>query len=96
VVEIPLAGESGEAGEAGESYDLVGSEGGVRSGRSVLFRPGLVEIVRHEVESGEEGVHVEHEESVPFPSGSVLGKPTLVHGHLPLKSRTDNSHQAFA
>ncbi|MGF1470392.1 MAG: hypothetical protein ACFB50_01465, partial [Rubrobacteraceae bacterium] len=43
---------------------------------------------------GEEGVHVEHEESVPFPSGSV-SKPTLERGHLPLKSRTDNSHQTF-
>jgi hypothetical protein len=24
-----------------------------------------------------------------------LGKPTLVRGHLPLKFRTSNSHQAF-
>ncbi|MGF1473315.1 MAG: choice-of-anchor Q domain-containing protein, partial [Rubrobacteraceae bacterium] len=46
------------------------------------------------VKCGEEGVHVEHEESVPFPSGSV-SKPTLERGHLPLKSRTDNSHQTF-
>jgi hypothetical protein len=39
-------------------------------------------------------VHIEHEESVPFPSGSV-GKPTLEGGHLPLKSSSYNSHQAF-
>jgi hypothetical protein len=46
------------------------------------------------VEYGEEGVHIDHEESVPFPSGSV-SKPTLANGHLPLKFLPDNSHQAF-
>src|SRR5215216_5756288 len=30
-----------------------------------------------------------------FPSGNGIGKPTLDHGHLPLKIRTVNSHQAF-
>ena len=39
-------------------------------------------------------VHVDHESSVPFPSG-LVGKPTLVGGHLSLKSSTGNSHQAF-
>jgi len=39
-------------------------------------------------------VHLDHEESVPFPWGSG-SKPTLEGGHLPLKSSTDNSHQAF-
>ena len=39
-------------------------------------------------------VHIDHKSSVPFPSGSV-SKPTLVYGHLPLKSSTGNSHQAF-
>jgi hypothetical protein len=39
-------------------------------------------------------VHVEHEESVPFPWGSG-SKLTLKGGHLPLKSSTYNSHQAF-
>src|SRR3989337_2147636 len=60
-----------------------------------LGRTGLAEIVHDDVECGEEGVHVEHEESVPFPSGSVLGKPTLIRGHLPLKFLTANSPQAF-
>src|ERR687897_1486767 len=40
-----------------------------------------------------EGVHVEHEGSVPFPSGSD-SRPTPERGHLPLKSSIDNSHQA--
>jgi len=39
-------------------------------------------------------VHVEHEGSVPFPSG-LGSRPTLERGHLPLKSSMDNSHQAF-
>jgi hypothetical protein len=55
---------------------------------------GVAEVVHHDVECGEEGVHVEHEESVPFLSGSG-DKPTLKRGHLPLKSSTNNSHQAF-
>lgn len=54
----------------------------------------VAKIVDHDVKCGEEGVHVEHEESVPFPSGSV-SKPTLRCGHLPLKSSPCNSHQAF-
>jgi hypothetical protein len=54
----------------------------------------VAKIVDHDVKCGEEGVHVEHEESVPFPSG-LVSKPTLVRGHLPLKSSPDNSHQAF-
>jgi hypothetical protein len=32
-----------------------------------FWRLGLAEVVCDEVECGEEGVHVEHEESVPFP-----------------------------
>jgi hypothetical protein len=55
---------------------------------------GVAEVVDHNVKCGEEGVHVEHEGSVPFPSGSG-SRPTLVRGHLPLKSSIDNSHQAF-
>jgi hypothetical protein len=54
----------------------------------------VAEVVCDNVEYGEEGVHIEHEESVPFPWGSV-SKPTLANGHLPLKSSPDNSHQAF-
>lgn len=91
---IPLAGEPGEAGEDGEGYDLAGAEGGVGSGASVLCATRLVEVVRSEVECSEEGVHVEHERSVPFPPGSG-SKPTLERGHFPLKFRSDNSHQAF-
>jgi hypothetical protein len=53
----------------------------------------LAEVVDHNVKCGEEGVHIDHE-SVPFPSG-LVSKPTLVRGHLPLKSSPDNSHQAF-
>src|SRR5215207_3624877 len=91
-VEGPLAREPGEAGEDGEGKDLALGEGGFR--REPLFRPmGLAEVVCDDVECGEEGVHVEHW-SVPFPEGSV-SKPTLVRGHLPLKFRADNSHQAF-
>ena len=55
---------------------------------------GAAEVVDHNVEYGEEGVHIEHKESVPFPSGSV-SKPTLIRGHLSLKLRPNNSHQAF-
>src|SRR5215208_8200657 len=55
---------------------------------------GVVEGVDHNVKCGQEGVHVEHEGSVPFPWGSG-SRPTLERGHLPLKSSIDNSHQAF-
>ena len=58
------------------------------------WRVGLAEVVERNVECSEEGVHIEHEGSVPFPSGSG-GKPTLECGHLPLKFCTGNSHQAF-
>jgi hypothetical protein len=54
----------------------------------------LAKIVNHDVKCSEEGVHVEHEQSAPFPVGSG-GKPTLRCGHLPLKSSLCNSHQAF-
>jgi hypothetical protein len=54
---------------------------------------GLAEVIDDDLECGEEGVHIEHG-SVPFPSG-LGGKPTLVRGHLPLKSSPPNSHQAF-
>ncbi len=30
-----------------------------------------------------------------FPFGRLGSRPTLERGHLPLKFRTDNSHQAF-
>src|SRR5215210_454665 len=92
-VEVPLAGEAGPPGEDGQGYDLAFGEGGLGAG-SLFGRMGVAEVVNHNVKCGEEGVHIEHEESVPFPSGSG-GKPTLACGHLPLKSPTGNSHQAF-
>jgi len=93
-VEVAFAGESRPPGEDGQGNDLTFREG--RAGAGPLFwRTGLAEVIHYDVECGEEGVHVDHEESVPFPSGLVLGKPTLVRGHLPLKFPTDNSHQAF-
>jgi hypothetical protein len=55
---------------------------------------GVAEVVNSDVKYGEEGVHIDHEESVPFPWGSG-SKPTLKGGHLPLKFPTGNSHQAF-
>ena len=54
----------------------------------------MAEVVNHNVECGEEGVHIDHEELVPFPKGSG-SRPTLECGCLPLKFRADNSHQAF-
>jgi hypothetical protein len=91
-VEVPFAGESGEVGEDGKGNDLAFGEGRIGTG-SPFWWLGLAEIVCDDVECGEEGVHTEHG-SVPFPRGSV-GKPTLICGHLPLKSSSYNSHQAF-
>jgi hypothetical protein len=54
----------------------------------------LAEVIHDDVEYGEEGVHIEHVESAPFPSG-LVSKPTLIRGHLPLKPSPCNSHQAF-
>src|SRR5918997_2123619 len=92
-VEVPFASESRPVGEDGEGDDLALAEGGWGSGASLLGGLRLAKIVDDDVKCREEGVHVEHE-SVPFPvrSGS---KPTLERAHLPLKSSTDNSHQAF-
>src|SRR5215203_1997052 len=69
-------------------------EGGWRSGASLFEGVRLAEIIHDDVEYGEEGVHIEHVKSAPFPSG-LVGKPTLMCGHLPLKSSPCNSHQAF-
>src|SRR5215203_4607786 len=92
-VEIPLAGEPGPPGEDSQGDHLACTERRLWSS-SHFRRAGLAEVVDHNVEYGEEGVHIEHEESVPFPSGSG-GKLTLMCGHLPLKSSSYNSHQAF-
>ena len=86
-VEVPFAGESRPAAEDREGDDLATTEGSIRTGSAPLSLMQLAKIVNHHVKCSEEGVHVEHKESVPFPLGSV-SKPTLVHGHLPLKSST--------
>src|SRR5215208_6315677 len=92
-VEVPLAPEAAPAGEDSQGYDLARTERCLRSWH--CFRcAGLAELIDRNVKCGEEGVQIEHKSSVPFPSGSV-GKPTLVCGHLPLKSSAGNSHQAF-
>ena len=81
-VEVPLTGKSRPASEDGEGDDLTSTE---RWLRSWLHSQGarVARVVDRNVKCSEEGVHIEHEESVPFPSGSV-GKPTLAGGHLPL------------
>jgi hypothetical protein len=92
-VEVPLAGEPGPPGKDGEGDDLTCGEGGFGTGLP-FRRARLAKVVDRNVKCGEEGVHVNHEESAPFPSGSG-GKLTLERGHLPLKSSLCNSHQAF-
>src|SRR5215207_7422066 len=92
-VEVPLGGKPRPPSEDGEGGNLALRKGCLGAG-PLLWRVGLAEVVDRNVKCGEEGVHVNHEESVPFLSGSG-GKPTLERGHLPLKSSTDNSHQAF-
>jgi hypothetical protein len=92
-VEVPFAGEPRPAGEDGEGNYLALAEGGWRSGASLFGGLRLAKIVDDDLKCGEEGVHVEHG-SGPFPWGSG-SKPTLEHGHLPLKPSPENSHQAF-
>jgi hypothetical protein len=69
-VEVPLARGACLPGEGGEGDDLAGAQGCLWSRVSFFVRAGLAEVVDHNVECGEEGVHINHE-SVPFPSGSV-------------------------
>src|SRR5215217_7607037 len=92
-VEVPLAGEAPPTSEDGQSNDLALGEGCFRTGSS-FWAPAVAEIVDHDVEYGEEGVHIEHRSSAPFPSG-MGGKSTLKCGHLPLNLSSHNSHQAF-
>src|SRR5215210_7287005 len=77
----------------GVAVEVPLGEGGFGTGTS-SWRLGVAEVVCDDVKCGEEGVHVKHEESAPFPWGSG-GKLTLECGHLPLKCSTHNSHQAF-
>src|SRR5215212_588152 len=93
-VEVSLAGESRPASEDREGNDLALRKGGLGAGTSLLGAVGLAEVIDDNVECGEEGVHIDHEGSDPFPSGAG-SKPTLRRGHLPLKSSPPNSHQAF-
>src|SRR5215211_6751752 len=85
-IEVPLAAKAGPTGEDGEGYELALGER--RLGTGLPFRPmGVAKVVHHDVKCGKEGVHTGHKSSVPFPLGSG-SKPTLVCGHLPLKSST--------
>src|SRR4029450_4792428 len=93
-VEVPLAGEPRPPSEDGEGDDFALAEGGWRSGAWLSGGVRLAEVIHDDVEYGEEGVHIEHVESAPFPSG-LVGKPTLIGGHPPLKHSTRNSPQAF-
>jgi hypothetical protein len=90
-VEVPLAREACPSGEDGEGDDLAGAQGRIGSGASFTLWAGLAEVVDHNVECGEEGVNIDHE-SVPFPSGIGIGKPTLICGHLPLNFRPNTIH----
>jgi hypothetical protein len=92
-VEVPFAGESSPAGEDGRGDDLAPTEGRLGAGSVLLPEVGLAEVVNHDIQCGEEGVHADHMESAPFPVGSA-NKPTLGRGHLPLNFRASNSHQA--
>src|SRR5215210_1394576 len=92
-VEVSLAIETAPTGKDGQAKHLALGEGGFGTGPP-SWRLGVAEVVCDDVKCGEEGVHVKHEESAPFPSG-MGGKLTLECGHLPLKSSTQNSHQAF-
>jgi hypothetical protein len=93
VAKVPLTAEAPPPGEDGEGDHFAGIERGIGPIKPLFLRAGLAEVVDHNVECSEESVYVDHE-PVPFPSGSV-SKPTLVCGHLPLKSSTDDSHQAL-
>ena len=66
-LEVPFAGESAPAGEDREGDDLALAEGGIRAWSAPYGSMRLAKIVDHDVKCGEEGVHVEHEESVSFP-----------------------------
>src|SRR5215204_4717294 len=61
-----LSRETAPAGEEGQGNHLALGEGGLWAG-PLFWRMGVAEVVCDNVEYGEEGVHIEHEESVPFP-----------------------------
>ena len=62
-VEIPLAGETAPTGKDGQGKHLALGEGGLGTGPPFWWL-GVAEVVDHNVEYGEEGVHIEHKELV--------------------------------
>src|ERR687897_1022969 len=92
--EVPHATEASPPSEDGQGDHLACAQRGLRAWLLRGWRMRVAEVVHHNGKCSEEGVHIDHEESVPFPWGSV-SKPTLANGHLPLKLRADNSHQAL-
>ena len=68
-VKVPLTPEAAPPREDGEGDRFAGAERGIGSGKPLFLRAGVAKVIHHDIECGEEGVHVEHEESVPFPWG---------------------------
>src|SRR5918993_4046829 len=93
-VEVPLAPEASPSGEDGEGDDLAGTERRIRSGVLLCLRAGLAEVVDHDVEYGEEGVHIDHERR--FLSLRERDREADSSWWTPsAQVSMDNSHQAF-
>ena len=75
-VEVPFASEARPSGKDRQGKHLAGAERRFGARSLLCGRMRLAEVIQDNVECGEEGVHVEHEESVPFPWG-LVGKPTV-------------------
>ena len=80
--------------EEGEGDDLTAVEGGGRTGLG-RFRGelGLAEVIDSHVDSGQEGVQIQHH-GAPFVRKDRVNS-VVAEGHLLGKSHPDNSHQAF-
>src|SRR5215213_8251664 len=87
-IEVSLAAKTAPTGKDGQGKHLAPAEGWIGTGPS-FWRLRVAEVICDDVECGEEGVHIDHEGSVPFPWGSG-SRPTLKGGHLPLKLRQIN------
>ncbi len=75
---MPFAREAGVASEDRQGNHLAGAKRRLGAGRWPLCGyTRLAKVVNDDVECGEEGVHVEHEESAPFPSGIGISRPTV-------------------
>ena len=72
-VEVPLAGETAPTGKDGQGKHLALGEGGLGTGPP-FWRLGVAEVVDHNVEYGEEGVHIEHKELVLSLRDRVAGR----------------------